>query len=250
MSWFKCMMPLLFGGKMNPEVKSSDPDVRVIPIIVEDVVFSKLTALLDVWDPLSSFQTRQLVGFLQQTFKTFPVIDKKRKPVEELFRAIVQRLRLAIEDDVYLPLYSQRLLESDAEAARFAAEQYRSAFKLFCNAMLFHGILSNSILVELAIERLLNRYLLTPIRNSHNTSESVQRCLAIAQKIPEDRLQAEFADSLAVPKYLQQFCHAAANLGKKNPNREEVSSLARALMQLRDFDRAEEMEKQLPRFKS
>lgn len=43
MSWFKHIMPLLFGGKMNPEVKSSDPDIRVVPIIVEDVVFSKLT---------------------------------------------------------------------------------------------------------------------------------------------------------------------------------------------------------------
>ena len=43
MSWFQDIVPLLFGGRSNSNVSASDPDIRVVPLIIEDVVFSRLT---------------------------------------------------------------------------------------------------------------------------------------------------------------------------------------------------------------
>lgn len=148
----------------------------------------------------------------------------KQSYLQEFFRKLGERLNKSIDDDIFLPVYSQRyvriyrylhafttyrfffpyiicrIIDSDPEARSFVTQQFRSGlkvytcvaifaairdpqllffFQLFSNIFLFHGVLSNAALVELAVERLLNRYLLVPLRTSHNRSDSAQRCVEV-----------------------------------------------------------------------
>ncbi|OQV16038.1 PAX3- and PAX7-binding protein 1 [Hypsibius exemplaris] len=244
MPWFRDILTHLFVASSSGTVTADDPDIRVLPMLVEDVIFTRLSALLDTWDPMSQVQSARLVALLRELFARFPTIAMTRKPVQDFFRALVQRLIQTIEDEIYLPVYSQRILETDKEAVAFVSDQFRAAFKLFCNILLFHGILSNAALVELSLERLLNRYLLLPLRTSHDRKESVARCVAIAARIPEDRL-CTGPSPPTVPKHLEMFCHVTTNLGKQNPSREEVADLSKILQRLKDFKGAEVLEKQL-----
>ncbi|XP_055327458.1 PAX3- and PAX7-binding protein 1-like isoform X2 [Paramacrobiotus metropolitanus] len=243
MKWVQDILLHAFVPTDNGSVQPQDADIRIIPMLIEDVVFSRLLAWLDVWDPLSRMQSERLTTFLRETLLHFPLVAVNRKPVQDLFRGIVTRLTKAIEDDVFLPVYSQRILDADPEARYFVSSQFDFGLKLFSCICLFHGILSNAVLVELCIEKLLNRNLLVPLRTSHNRSENVKRCKSIFERIPENGL-ADFP-STTVPKHFEMFCHVMVNLGKQNDNRADVRTLSEILQKLKDFKGAETLERQL-----
>ena len=92
------------------------------------------------------------------------------------------------DHDVYIPLgYSKQSLEkSDSGHAMFLNRQYWSCFKLFKNVLSWHGLISDKILIELALSSLLYRYLVIGLRVTPNARDRVIKTNHIVSAIPAE----------------------------------------------------------------
>jgi GC-rich sequence DNA-binding factor len=61
-----------------------------------------------VWDPLSTSQTLRLVGLLSRLIQEYPTVLPSSKPLEELVSAIIAKMKSAVENDVFIPIYSKQ----------------------------------------------------------------------------------------------------------------------------------------------
>lgn len=88
---------------------AEDPDVRLIPTLVEKIVLPKLTVLIEqVWDPLSTTQTLKLVRLINRLSRDYPSLRRTCKQLRLLFQAILDKLKLAIDNDVFIPVFPKQ----------------------------------------------------------------------------------------------------------------------------------------------
>ncbi|XP_058119129.1 PAX3- and PAX7-binding protein 1 isoform X2 [Anopheles coustani] len=162
--WFR--LAVLFGslsssGATEDEL-AEDPDVRLVPTLVEKIFLPKLTALVEqCWDPLSTTQTFRLVRLLKRLARDYPSLRITCKPLRTLFQAILDKMKQSIDNDVFIPIFPKQAQEAKSS---FFQRQFCSGLKLFRNITSWQGILADSALNELAIGSLLNRYLLNGMR--------------------------------------------------------------------------------------
>ena len=92
------------------------------------------------------------------------------------------------DHDVYIPLgYSKANLEkADSGHALFLNRQYWSTFKLFKNVLSWHGLISDKILIELALSSLLYRYLIIGLGVAPNAKDTVIKSRLIVSAIPNE----------------------------------------------------------------
>uniref|UniRef100_A0A182SW39 GCF C-terminal domain-containing protein n=1 Tax=Anopheles maculatus TaxID=74869 RepID=A0A182SW39_9DIPT len=141
---------------------AADPDVRLIPTLVEKIFLPKLTALVEqYWDPLSTTQTFRLVRLLKRFVRDYPSLKITCKPLRVLFQAILDKLKQSIDNDVFIPIFPKQAQEAKSS---FFQRQFCSGLKLLRNITSWQGILADAALKELAIGSLLNRYLLNGMR--------------------------------------------------------------------------------------
>lgn len=99
-------------GRQPSETESSlaeDPDVRLIPTLIEKIVLPKLTVLIEqVWDPLSTTQTLKLVRLINRLGRDYPSLRRTCKQLRMLFQAILDKLKLAIDNDVFIPVFPKQ----------------------------------------------------------------------------------------------------------------------------------------------
>ncbi|KAM3932143.1 intron Large complex component GCFC2 [Leptodactylus fuscus] len=183
MSWYRDLDDFCFSKHDHENNMEDDPDHKVLMAVIEKTVIPKVLALVErVWDPLSSAQTVRLVHFC----KTHVLGDEKSKPVQGLVDGLVSRLKKAIEDDVFIPLYSKRFLEDrNSPHSKFQERRFWSAVKLFRNLLLWDGFLQEEILQELSLDKLLNRYLLLVLLNAEPGPELVNKCCKIVDCLPQ-----------------------------------------------------------------
>lgn len=73
MLWFESL--LFYGFDEQAALQKGDGDNGLLPSIVEKVILSKLTVLVEqVWDPLSRSQTALLVEFLHRLRRGYPTV--------------------------------------------------------------------------------------------------------------------------------------------------------------------------------
>lgn len=185
MNWYK---DLAFYAKQENETEESlrnDPDVFLIPTVVEKIILPKLNSksdlmnlsyseliascfileiIEDVWDPLSTTQTLRLVGLMNRLTNEYPSLRLTSKSLQAMFTIITDKMKLTLENDVFIPIFQKQTADSKSS---FFQRQFYSGIKLFRNFMSFQGIISDSVLKNLAISSLLNRYLLSAMRVSH-----------------------------------------------------------------------------------
>lgn len=139
-----------------------DPDVRLVPTLIEKIVLPKLTELIETcWDPLSSSQTLKIVELMGRLGRDYPSMRPTSKYTRTLFLTILDKMKAALENDVFIPIFPKQLQEAKSS---FFQRQFSSALKLLRNFLMWQGILSDIALKEIAILSLLNRYLLLGIR--------------------------------------------------------------------------------------
>ncbi|XP_078001429.1 PAX3- and PAX7-binding protein 1-like [Glandiceps talaboti] len=184
MEWFESLM--FYGFREGEGIEKEDPDVKLMPSLLEKVVLPKLTYLVEhVWDPMSSTQTQRLVNFVHRIAEEYPTVSADNKYTQNLLKAIVGRMRKTLDDDVYVPLFPKILLENKASGANtFLQRQFWSCVKLLGDILLWNGIVSSSVLQELALDGLLNRYLLLSLQNSDVNEESITKCQRIVSTFP------------------------------------------------------------------
>jgi len=184
--WFSQLAPYCLGPKETLDEFSEDPDRLLLSSIAEKVMVAKLVTIVrSGYDPVSTNQTQRLVGCMQRTLQDFPSITPRSKGLKELLQCVVDSIRESLDNDIYIPMYSKQQTESPLSAhSLFFQRQFWSAFKLFKNILAWQGTLSDALLVELALDRLLNRYLLLSLRANRDPLDSVDKARQILQVLP------------------------------------------------------------------
>lgn len=60
------------------------------------------------WDPLSSTQTLNLVTLIRRMIEFYPSLRPTSKYMKHLFSSILDRMRLSLENDVFIPIFPKQ----------------------------------------------------------------------------------------------------------------------------------------------
>nr|CAD7423431.1 unnamed protein product [Timema monikensis] len=104
--WYDTL--LLYGLKEseNEELLRQDPDLRLVPTIVEKVILPKLTQLVEAqWDPLSTSQSLRLVGLTNRLIQEYPTMLPSSKYLEKFLNSVIAKMKSCVENDVFIPIY-------------------------------------------------------------------------------------------------------------------------------------------------
>ncbi|XP_073473235.1 PAX3- and PAX7-binding protein 1 [Aquarana catesbeiana] len=185
MMWFEC---LLFYGCDMKDADKEDADVALLPSLVEKVVLPKLTGIAEsVWDPFSATQTNRLAAVMQKLINGYPtVVNSGNKNTEALLKGLLVRMRRTLDDDVFMPLYPKNVIENkNSGPCVFFQRQFWSSVKLLGNFLKWYGVLSNKCLQELAIDGLLNRYILMAFQNNESGEDSIKKAQSVIACFPK-----------------------------------------------------------------
>ncbi|CAG2185425.1 GCFC [Mytilus edulis] len=139
-----------------------------------------------IWDPLSTTQTSRLVNVVQKIINEYPSVHADNKKTQELLRAVVNRMKKTLDDDVFMPLYPKSVTENRGSGSSvFFHRQSWTCIKLLGNILSWHGILSSKVLHSLALDGLLNRYIILGLCNSPIGQETIQKCQSIISTFPK-----------------------------------------------------------------
>ncbi|XP_018430934.1 PREDICTED: GC-rich sequence DNA-binding factor 2 [Nanorana parkeri] len=240
MPWYCDTEEFCFTKEEHENNIEENADHKVLSAVIEKTVVPRVSGFIEhVWDPLSSQQTERLVCFC----KTYVLENESSKTVKDLIACLDSRLRKAIEDDIYIPLYPKRVLEDrNSPHSKFRERQFWLAVKLLGNVTRWDGFLGEGTLQELSLDKLLNRYLLLVLLNAEPNSAMVTMCSKIVECLPQSWFKGiEGGSSLAK---LANFCRhleqCVSALHKHN-DRESMEKLTSLLMKIKAQNAAEEI---------
>lgn len=230
------------NSKMKAEAKedagADHSDDDILPKIIEKTIIPKVSDFVEhVWDPLSSSQTDSLVN----NCKSILVDTEHNKAKLGLLTLVVRRINRAINDDVYIPLYSKSLVEdSKSPHAVFQERQFWIAVNLLRNIFQWDGLVEEHTLRELGLDKLLNRYLILMLLNAPPGPHSLEKCSKIVSYLPEGWFKGLNSRSTIpqlanMSKHLLQFGH----LMHKNDYRDETGEVVLLLAKIKALDAAD-----------
>ncbi|VEN47430.1 unnamed protein product [Callosobruchus maculatus] len=232
LDWYRTLALYGLHDDETEESLAKDPDISLLPTIVEKVIIPKLTHLVDrCWDPLSSSQTLRLVGTVNRYIRRFPTLGPASKSLHNLFNAILHKIKTSLEHDVFIPV-TPKLSESKSP---FFQRQFAGGLKLLKNITSWQGILNDNTLKDLALTSLLNRYLLTAIKYCQLV-DAVQKVRLISLVLPRVWLQcgtAEFKMFTATVMNLHQQLDNDHDKDNRPLHLESIKTLSGILKTLR-----------------
>ncbi|KAK7871921.1 hypothetical protein R5R35_009725 [Gryllus longicercus] len=183
--WYDCLLLYGLSESETEEGLRKDPDLKLVPLIVEKVLLPKVEQLVIAqWDPVSTLQTLRLVGLLNRIIQEYPTLGPDSKPLHSLVKSIIDKMKNAVENDIFIPIYSRQISDSRSSSmGQFFQRQFASAVKLLRNLLSFQGIVSDRILGEVALGSLLNRYLLAALRTCEPV-DAAEKCNMIVTTFP------------------------------------------------------------------
>ncbi|KAJ6635023.1 PAX3- and PAX7-binding protein 1 [Pseudolycoriella hygida] len=188
MDWYALTMKYGWNENETEESLSDDPDVKLVPVLIEKIILPKVTELIETcWDPLSTSQTLKLVGLIGRLGRDYPSLKTTSKYLRTLFAAISDKMKLALDNDVFIPVFPK---QSQEARSSFFQRQFCSGLKLLRNLLSFQGILADSALKDYAILSLLNRYLLMAMRVC-TPIDATSKAYIIVNTLPRIWLQPE-----------------------------------------------------------
>ena len=99
-------------GDVTGTTAQRSDDIKVVPSIIERLLIPRMTSLVQTtWQPLSSRQTRNLVTCLSQFISCYPTLNAESKQTKALIKAVVERMRKTLDDDVFMPLYPKQSVQ-------------------------------------------------------------------------------------------------------------------------------------------
>ncbi|XP_054746441.1 PAX3- and PAX7-binding protein 1 [Anastrepha obliqua] len=187
LNWYSACMLYAWSQEETESSLRLDPDVNLVPTIIEKIVLPKVTDIVNqCWDPLSTTQTLRLIGFINRLGRDFPLKETSRQ-LQQLFEKILEKMKLALDNDVFIPIFPKQVQEAKTS---FFQRQFCSGLKLFRNFLSWQGIVADKPLRELAIGSLLNRYLLLAMRVC-TANDAISKAYIIVNTLPTVWLQPE-----------------------------------------------------------
>ncbi|XP_051830010.1 intron Large complex component GCFC2 isoform X2 [Antechinus flavipes] len=223
MPWFQSLEEFANSGAV---VQRDSPDKEILPAALDKTVLPHITGFVQfLWDPLSTPQTRSLVERCREVLSLSPAPrGRKGHATQELRDSVVSRLKKAVEDDVFIPLYPKRVLEDrESPHSRFQERQFQLAVKLLGNVVLWEGLVPEGALRELALDKLLSRYLVIGLSSTCPGPGLAAKYRGVVESLPQSWLGGDPAGP-PVPQL--------ANL---------VLALVRAAQQLHDHELGSEV---------
>ncbi|XP_040919999.1 GC-rich sequence DNA-binding factor 2 [Toxotes jaculatrix] len=179
-------------------------DRQTLSNAIEKTVLPKITAFVElVWDPMSRQQSVCLTDVCHRLKEDYSIFEgEQSKPVKAFIEAVVRRLRSCVDDDVFIPLYPKKLLEDrSSPQSRFREQQFWTAIKLLGNMGKWDLLLPETVLKEVMLDKLLNRYLMITLCSQTQSNNTVLTCKKIAESLPLSWFKGE---NLCLPQ-LQNF---------------------------------------------
>ncbi|XP_041351810.1 PAX3- and PAX7-binding protein 1-like [Gigantopelta aegis] len=249
--WYNC---LVFLGSTDDEAISlDDDDIKILPAVVDKILIPKLTTMVEsVWDPLSTTQTSRLVNLVQKLIKDYPTVRGDSKNTQALLKAAVTRMRKTLDDDVFMPMYPKPVLENRMSGpAVFFHRQSWTCIKLLGNFLSWHGIVSTSVLQNLALDGLLNRYIIFSLHNSFINKEALSKCQTIVSTFPREWFTTGMENTDKTIPQLENLCrylkayaeslHKSTMLAKDSERleaREHIKQISKLLVNIHALDHA------------
>ncbi|RZC39690.1 PAX3- and PAX7-binding protein 1 [Asbolus verrucosus] len=227
LEWYRTLALYGLHDDESEVTLAQDPDINLLPTIVEKIIIPKLTQLVDrCWDPLSNSQTLKLVGIITRYVRKFPTLGPASKALSNLFNAILHKMKCSLEHDVFIPL-TPKLIESKSP---FFQRQFASGLKLLKNITSWQGVLNDNTLRELALNSLLNRYLLSAVKFCLLT-DAVSKVSLISLILPRVWLQSNTPE---LKMFSTSVLNLSQQLDKNNPlHLESIEIVANILKTLR-----------------
>uniref|UniRef100_G1SFZ5 GC-rich sequence DNA-binding factor 2 n=1 Tax=Oryctolagus cuniculus TaxID=9986 RepID=G1SFZ5_RABIT len=197
-----------------------------------------------IWDPLSTSQTTSLITHCRVIFEELSTCENEvNTSKQDLLESIVLRIKKAIEDDVFIPLYPKSAIENKTSPhSKFQERQFWSGLKLFHNILLWNGLLQDDILQELGLGKLLNRYLVIALLNAVPGPEVVTKCNQIVASLPEKWFENS-AMRTSIPQ-LENFTQVLLQSAHKLSTtefRDEVKEIIHILVKIKALNQAESL---------
>uniref|UniRef100_A0AAY4D1G7 GCF C-terminal domain-containing protein n=1 Tax=Denticeps clupeoides TaxID=299321 RepID=A0AAY4D1G7_9TELE len=189
-------------GQGHEEMENMDK--KTLPAIIEKTIVPKIQAFVELaWDPFSHRQSQSLTSLCRRLQEDYSIFStEKRKPVQSFLESVSERLRIAVDEDVFIPLYPKKCLEDVASPqCKFRDQQFWAAVKLLENIGLWDNLIPEHTLKELALDKLLNRYLIISLLNESNVEFSAEQCKKVAACFPK----TWFEENEILPQ-LKNFC--------------------------------------------
>ncbi|XP_060584934.1 PAX3- and PAX7-binding protein 1-like isoform X2 [Ruditapes philippinarum] len=185
MKWFDSL--LFYGFEEGSPIDKDDDDNKLIPAVVDKIVLPKLSYLAEnVWDPLSTTHTCRFVKLVKKLLKDYPTVNANSKNTQNLLKALVLRMKKTLDDDVFMPLYPKTVLENrNSGPSVFFHRQSWTCIKLLGHFLSWDGIISRKVLQGLALDGLLNRYILLGLQTAPFNQETLLKCQTIVSSLPK-----------------------------------------------------------------
>ncbi|KFO98503.1 GC-rich sequence DNA-binding factor 2, partial [Calypte anna] len=245
MPWFRAIEEFSDAKNISESKRDADPDEEVLCRVIEKTVLPKIGAFVkNMWDPLSTSQTKNLVQLCNNIFEKQVLSRNERsRAKEELMNMVVLRMKKSVEEDVFIPLYPKSTVEDKSSlCSKFQDRRFWSAVKLLSNVLLWDGIVQEDAVRDLGLSKLLNRYLLLNILNTPPGLDSIEKCNKVVACLPERWFQ-DLKSGSTLPELLnfcQHLLQCARTLYKSNHSKETEEVLlllvkVKALQIVEDF---------------
>ncbi|KGL93492.1 GC-rich sequence DNA-binding factor 2, partial [Charadrius vociferus] len=225
MPWFRAIEEFSDAKNIPESKRDDDPDKEVLLRVIEKTILPKITAFVkNVWDPLSTSQTENLVQLCKKLFEKQVLSNNEcSRAKEDLMNMVVLRMKKSVEEDVFIPLYPKSTVEDKSSlCSKFQERRFWSAVKLLSNVLLWDGIAQEDTIRDLGLSKLLNRYLLLKLVNTPPGPDYIEKCNKVIACLPERWFQ-DLKGGSTLPELLnfcQHLLRCARTLHKNNHSNE------------------------------
>ncbi|XP_024614628.1 GC-rich sequence DNA-binding factor 2 isoform X5 [Neophocaena asiaeorientalis asiaeorientalis] len=277
MPWFTSIEEFI-DSSMEDSKKEDSSDKKILSTVISKTIIPRLTDFVEfIWDPLSTSQTTNLITQSRMIFEEHSTCENEviNKGKQDLLKPIVSRMKKAIDDDVFIPLYPERMEELYGKKrkellsllvnvnpeempacknsppvsavenrmsphSKFQERQFWSGLKLFRNILLWNELLPEDTLQELGLGKLLNRYLIIALLNAIPGPDVVKKCNQIAACLPEKWFQnSAMRTSIPQLENFIQFLLQSARKLSTSEIRDEVKEIILILVKIKALNQAE-----------
>uniref|UniRef100_A0A8B9Q821 GC-rich sequence DNA-binding factor 2 n=1 Tax=Apteryx owenii TaxID=8824 RepID=A0A8B9Q821_APTOW len=133
MPWFRAIEEFSDAKNASESKRDDDLDKTVLPRVIEKTILPKITGFIkNVWDPLSTSQTKNLVQLCHSIFeKQVPSKNERSQAKEDLINVLVLRMKKSVEEDVFIPLYPKSAVQDKlSPCSKFQERRFWSAVKV------------------------------------------------------------------------------------------------------------------------
>ncbi|XP_058406812.1 intron Large complex component GCFC2 isoform X2 [Diceros bicornis minor] len=242
MPWFTSIEEFMDNSTEDSKREDSS-DKKILSAVINKTVIPRLTGFVEfIWDPLSTSQTTSLITHCRMILEEHSTCENEvSKSKQDLLKSIVSRMKKAIEDDVFIPLYPKSAIENKTSPhSKFQERQFWSGLKLFHNILLWNGLLPDDTLRELGLGKLLNRYLIIALLNATPGPDVVKKCNLVAAYLPKNWFEnSAMRTSIPQLENFIQFLLQSAHKLSRSEFSDEVKEIILILVKIKALNQAE-----------